>query len=200
MKLLFSGFDPFDGENVNPSQLVLPILERNLSDSDCQVRSLVLPVSFRSSFAEMEKVVRDWHPDVVISMGQAGGRSKVCFERVALNLVNAEIPDNDGAQPAEGPIVPGAPLALPSTLPLAQMQAAAQACGVASALSSTAGLYVCNYLMYRMLFTWRFSVRRAGFIHLPYLPEQISGKPAGTASMSLDDQARALTVAIEAAL
>ena len=138
------------------------------------------------------------HPDAVVSLGQAGGRKAVTPERIAINLMDARIPDNEGQQPAEQPIEPGGPDGCFSTLPVSAMAQAIREAGLPGEVSNTAGTFVCNQVMYRVL---RHAAKtmpdtRCGFIHVPYLPEQAEGKP-GTPSLSLPEIVRALTAALE---
>ena len=189
-KLLITGFAPFGGEEINPSwEAVRALPERIL---EYELTKLCLPVVFgeaaKIAIAEAEKI----RADVVLCIGQAGGRAEVCPELVGINLKNATIPDNEGNQPKDEPIAKGGDTAYFSTLPVRKIADAISAAGIPSRLSYSAGAYVCNELLYSLLAHFEGTKTRVGFIHVPYIPEQ--GK---TPSMSLDDIKTALTVAIE---
>ena len=189
-KLLITGFAPFGGEEINPSwEAVRALPERIL---EYELAKLRLPVVFgeaaKIAIAEAEKI----RADVVLCIGQAGGRAEVCPELVGINLKNATIPDNEGNQPGDEPIAEGGDAAYFSTLPVRKIADAISAAGIPARLSYSAGAYVCNELLYSLLAHFEGTKTRAGFIHVPYIPEQ--GK---TPSMSLDDIKTALTIAIK---
>ena len=189
-KLLITGFAPFGGEEINPSwEAVRALPERIL---EYELAKLRLPVVFgeaaKIAIAEAEKI----RADVVLCIGQAGGRAEVCPELVGLNLKNATIPDNEGNQPGDEPIAEGGDTAYFSTLPVRKIADAISAAGIPARLSYSAGAYVCNELLYSLLAHFEGTKTRVGFIHVPYIPEQ--GK---TPSMSLDDIKTALKIAIE---
>ena len=175
MKLLLTGFTPFDGETINPA---LEAVKR-----------------VKSEIAGME-IVKLEVPTV---FGQAGGRAAVTPERVAINVDDARIPDNAGQQPIDVPIFADGENAYFATLPVKAMAEAIREAGLPSALSNTAGTYVCNHLMYGVLYhlNRHHEAAKAGFIHVPYIPEQTADKP-GVPSMPLDDIVRALEAAIAA--
>ena len=172
MKLLITSFCPFGGETLNASQEVLDALPEQIGETHITKRCL--PVSFRRAPELAVETAERLRPDAIVCLGQAGGRESITPERVAINLMDAASPDNDGLQPADQPVVPGAPAAYFSTLPVKAMVAAMQQAGVPAKLSDTAGTYVCNTLMYRLL-RWAQTEGGGvpcGFVHLPYLTEQ----------------------------
>lgn len=144
--------------------------------------------------------MRDLRPDAVICVGQAGGRTCVTVERLGINLIDARIPDNDGAQPIDEPAAAGGPAAYFATLPVKAIVEHVRSQDLPCQLSCTAGTYVCNYLLYRVLHLAAVSrpALRAGFLHVPYSEEQAADKPAGTPSAALATITRALELAVEA--
>ena len=138
-------------------------------------------------------------PDVVVSVGQAGGRFAVSPERVAINIDDGRIPDNEGYQPIDTPIRPDGPAAYFSTLPVKAMVTAMRSAGIPAVVSNTAGTYVCNHLMYQVLYLIDrdFPGKRGGFVHVPYAPQQVVGKP-GEPSVSIEDMATALAAGLGA--
>lgn len=197
-RILLTGFDPFGGESINPSwEAVRALHGRRLGGHRVEAR--LLPTEFAASLRVLKSAWREVKPAIVIGVGQAGGRDRLSIERVAINLQDARIPDNAAAQPIDQPVIPGGPAAYFSTLPVKAMLAAVQAAGLPAELSHSAGTYVCNHLAYAMLHLGakRRGVR-AGFIHIPYLPQQavrLHGKP----SMALEDVVRGLEIALRTA-
>lgn len=179
-RLLLTGFAPFGGESVNPSTLVAQHLhDRQLAGH--RVVAAQLPVVFEDAAQDLWSLVRKHHPLLVVCLGQAGGRASLCVERVALNLADAPVPDNLGQQPLDAAVVPGAPAAYFSTLPVKAMAQAIAHSGVPGEVSLSAGSFVCNHVFYSLLHqlaTVRsFSAVRAGLIHLPYLDTQVARLP-----------------------
>ncbi len=196
MKLLLTGFEPFDGEDVNPSWLAAERVPDRVGDVD--IVKARIPTSFARSLDVLRAAMAREAPDAVLCLGQAGGRSAMTPERVAVNVDDARIPDNDGAQPVDEPVVPGGPAAYFATLPVKAMVRAIREAGVPAELSNTAGTFVCNHLMYGLLHILA-AERPAvlgGFMHVPYLPEQAAGKDAP--SLPLDGIVRGLEAAIAA--
>lgn len=196
MKILVTGFEPFGGERVNPALEVVSGLPATIGGAT--VVTAAIPVVFGQSAQVLEDLLV-WHrPDVVVCIGQAGGRSDLTLERVAINVNDAPIADNAGQQPIDEPIRADGQTAYFSTLPIKTMVAAIRQAGLPASVSNTAGTYVCNHLMYQVLYLAdkSFPGLRAGFIHVPYLPSQVLDKP-GTPSMSLSDISRGLEVALE---
>lgn len=191
MKVLLTGFEPFGGESINPSWEMLKAVQ---APAGMQLEKMLLPVSFRKAPALIEEKIKSLRPDVVLSLGQAGGREGISLERLAVNLADARIADNDGFQPRDEALQAAGPAAYFSTLPLRRMEKALQEAGLPAGLSNTAGLYVCNAVFYTAarLAESLNPTPRAGFVHVPYLPEQASGKEAP--SLSLEEDIRALEI------
>ena len=189
-KLLISGFFPFDKEEINPSWEALCRMPDRISEYE--LTKICIPVVFSEAakvlIGEAEKI----NPDIILCIGQAGGRSAVTPELVGINLRHANIPDNDGNMPKDEPIIPGGEKAYFSTLPVRKIASAINGLGIPSQVSYSAGAYVCNDVLYTLLSHFENSNTKVGFIHVPYCKEQ-NKEP----SMSLDDIIKALTVAIE---
>ena len=192
MKLLLTAFEPFNGGTVNPSQMVLEKVEE---PHGMELVKIVLPVEFKKTTRLLKELLREHRPDVVISLGQAGNRPEICVERVAVNLDNVrssdgmrEIADNAGEKPVDEPIIPDGETAYFSTLPVWKLVTAIRNCGVKSAVSYSAGTYVCNHVMYTVLqeAACHYPDMKAGFVHVPFLPEQMEGRTNGYA-MELED-------------
>ena len=191
--LLITGFDPFGGETVNPSWEAV----RRLPDAVGQYRltKLQIPTVFSAAADTVLATAKADKPDVILCIGQAGGRDAVTPERIAVNMASASIPDNAGNRPVEAPILPGGPDGIFSTVPVAAMAEAIVNAGLPGKISNTAGTFVCNDTLYRLLTHFAGTEIRVGFIHVPHLPTQAR---AGGPSMELSDIIRALTAAIGA--
>lgn len=189
-KILLTAFEPFDGESINPALEIARILSARPG-----IRTVTVPVTFRDAAQVVLNTLDEERFDAVIMLGQAGGRSSVTVERVAINIDDARIPDNIGDMPTDRPILAEGPAAVFATLPIKGMVQAMQDAGVSAAISNSAGTFVCNHLMYRVLHHLNGTGIPAGFIHVPYLPEQTTGKP-DMPSMSLNDMIRAIDAAI----
>lgn len=194
MKILLTGFDPFGGEKINPAY---EAVKKVRAPEGTEVFRLEVPTVFGRSAELAAEKIREIRPDAVICVGQAGGRSAVTPERVAINLMDAGIPDNEGQMPVDEPVVPGGENALFSTLPVKKITRAIEKAGVPAQLSNTAGTFVCNQLLYGVLHYCREHCpeTRACFIHLPYLPEQTEKKP-GVPSLPLEQMVTALEAAL----
>ncbi|MCL2617949.1 MAG: pyroglutamyl-peptidase I [Defluviitaleaceae bacterium] len=179
MRILIAGFAPFGGESVNPSYEAVKLLPDIIAG--CRVVKLELPCVFYESLSVLEDSVRAHSPRIVLCVGQAGGRNAVTPERVAINIMDARIPDNTGSQPHDAPIFPGGPNAYFATVPIRAMVEAIHASGIPSYVSNTAGTFVCNHVMYGLLHMLatlpEFEGIRGGFVHVPYSTEQVDGKP-----------------------
>ena len=177
MKLLVTAFEPFGEDKLNSSQEVLKMLPESLPGAE--IVKAVLPVVFRSSAAMLFEVLAKEKPDAVLCLGQAGGRDALTPERVAINLNDARIPDNEGAQPVDEMILPEGPDAYFSSLPIKAMRDAIRETGLPSEISNTAGTFVCNQLMYALLnYIAHSDLKiRGGFLHLPYLDRQTADHP-----------------------
>ena len=190
-KLLITGFQPFDGESVNPALEVAKSLQGKTING-YEVIAREIPVVRFEALKAVQAAIEELQPDVVITIGQAGGRPDITVERVGINIDDFRIPDNKGNQPIDEPVVAGGPVAYWATLPIKKMVANVKAQGIPASVSNSAGTYVCNHLLYGLLHyltTQGKTAIPAGFIHIPYLPEQMavrSGKDAQVATMSLD--------------
>ncbi|NHB87359.1 pyroglutamyl-peptidase I [Photorhabdus tasmaniensis] len=198
--VLITGFEPFDNETINPSwEAVKQLQGRTLCGARIEARQL--PCVFDVSLTYLYAAINDVQPDLVIAMGQAGGRADITVERVAININDALIPDNQGNQPINTPIVATGPAAYFATLPLNAMVKGLHEAGVPASISQTAGTFVCNHVMYGLLhyLTNTNPEIRGGFIHIPYLPEQ-AVRFSGSPSMALETVITALEIAINEAL
>ena len=198
MKILVTGFDPFGGEAVNPSWEAVRLLPERINGA--QILKRLLPTEFVRSASVLEAALDDIRPDAVLCVGQAGGRSAITPERVAINLMDARIPDNAGFQPIDEPVFPGGKSAYFSTLPVKDMVRAINAAELPSALSCTAGTYVCNSTMYTLLrlADEKYPSMCGGFVHVPYSIEQTAEKAGAVPSMTAADMSRGLACALSA--
>lgn len=200
MRLLLTGFEPFGGETLNPSAEVVHAIEaERLPGID--LHTSILPVRGRISFERLLPLIDDLEPDAWIGLGEAGGRPQVSVERVAINLL---VDRNDPMHPnEEQTLVNGGPAAYFTRWPVTALVRHMADAGVRVAVSNTAGTYICNEVTYVTLHHlatasgWAGRNMTAGFVHLPYLPEQVATKAAGTPSMSLEMQVRSVRLAIE---
>lgn len=200
--VLMTGFDAFGNdrlasEPVNPSWLAVQALHRSCLEGYAVVAAQ-LPTVFGAATIELMRLIAQHRPTLVVCVGQAGGRSSLSLERVAVNLVDAHIPDNAGAQPHNQLVVAGAPAAYFSTLPVTAMLKALQTAGLPVELSYSAGPFVCNHVFYGLMHALAGQPElqgvRGGFIHVPYVPSQ------GVPSLSLQDTVRGLQIAVACAL
>ena len=198
MKILVTGFDPFGGESVNPAYEAVKLLPDVIGGAE--IFKLEIPTVFSLSGPAVEEGIRKYQPDVVICVGQAGGRASISVEKVAINFVDARIPDNNGEQPLDEPLQADGPAAYFATLPVKAMVQHVKEAGLPCYLSCTAGTYVCNSIMYNVLYMCekRYPGIRAGFIHVPYACGQVIDKANTTPSMPLETIAKSLEYAIEA--
>ena len=174
-KLLLTAFTPFDGERINPALEAVKLVKDKIGN--LLIVKLEVPTVFGKSIDTVREAIEREKPDFVLSIGQAGGRAEITPERVAINLDDARIPDNEGNQPIDEPIFPDGENAYFSTLPVKAMVEAIRKEGLPSSLSNSAGTYVCNHLMYGVLYYLdKRPVIKAGFIHVPYIPEQTKNK------------------------
>ena len=189
-KLLITGFAPFGGEIINPSWEAVSRLPEIIGEYE--ITKLLIPVVFGEAAKKVIDISEKLKPDVIISIGQAGGRNAITPELVAINLRHASIPDNNGNQPQDQSIVESAPKAYFSTLPVRKISEAIKSAGISSSVSYSAGAYVCNDVLFTLLDHYKNSKTKIGFIHIPYCTEQ--GKEP---SMDLNDVIKGLTVAIK---
>lgn len=194
--LLITGFEPFGGESINPSIEVARRLDGEVL-AGAVVRAVELPCVFGESIVALREALDAHRPALVLALGQAASRTDFSVERVAINVDDARIPDNRGRQPVDEPVVPGAPAAWFSTLPVKAMVAALRAAGLPASVSQTAGTFVCNHVFYGLMHHLLAGVR-GGFMHLPLLPEQAARRP-GHASLPLATQVEGVRVAVRAA-
>ena len=195
MNILVTAFDPFDGEKINPAQQAVERLADTIGEA--KVHKLIVPTVFGKAAEYVIEEMNALRPDAVICVGQAGGRKSVTPERVAINVMDANIKDNIGQQPIDEVIVADGPAAYFSTLPVKAMVQAIRDAGLPGDISNSAGTFVCNSLLYSVLHHAAMNMpqTRAVFVHVPYIPEQTVGKD-GVASMPLEDIVRALSAAI----
>ena len=192
-RILLCAFDPFGGEKINPALEAVRLVRFD----SAEVEKCEVPTVFYKSVNTVIKRIEEYRPDAVLMIGQAGGRDKITPERVAINISDARIDDNEGNRPCDEPIVSGAPAAYFSSLPIKASAERLAAEGIPSAISNSAGTFVCNHLMYGVLnyISERGYGCVAGFIHIPFLPEQVADKPS-LPSLSLDQDVRAIELAL----
>ncbi|MZD08502.1 pyroglutamyl-peptidase I [Streptomyces sp. SID5785] len=180
-RILLTGFEPFGGASVNPSWQAASLVAAAPPEG-LDVTAVELPCVFGAALDALRDALGTVRPEVVVCLGQAGGRPGVTVERVAINVDDARIPDNAGARPIDEPVVPGGPAAYFSSLPVKACVAALREAGVPAALSNTAGTFVCNHVAYGLghLLATEFPGVRGGFVHVPWAPEQVvdGGAPA----------------------
>jgi len=196
MKVLFTGFEAFGGETSNPSADAVRELCQQTPPAGISWQALILPVEFRRSALLLREAIELTQPDLVLCVGQAGGRAAISLEQVAINLMEARIPDNSGWQPSGIPVVTHAPTAYFTTLPLKAIRMQLQQHGIPVQISYSAGTYVCNALMYQLMHQLaNLPACRGGFIHIPYSPAQAAGKPEA-ASMTVGTVVTALELVV----
>ncbi|NLC69200.1 MAG: pyroglutamyl-peptidase I [Clostridiaceae bacterium] len=197
MKILITGFEPFGGEIINPSYEAVKSLPGEVNGAAIIKRQV--PTVFRKSIMELEKLVDEIRPDIVIAVGQAGGRVDISVERVAINIDDAAIKDNEGNQPVDEAIFEDGENAYFSNLPIKAIVKRIKEGGIPASISNSAGTFVCNHIMYGLLYLIdkKYPGIKGGFIHVPYLPEQVVNK-RNTPSMNINDIRKALILAVEA--
>lgn len=188
--LLITGFDPFGGESVNPSWLAVSKLPDTIGNYT--VHKMSIPTVFGKAAENVLEKANEIQPDLILCIGQAGGRDAVTPERIAVNIRDARIADNAGNQPRGEFVVPDGPAAYFATVPVTEMAEAIRNAHVPATVSNSAGAFVCNDVLYTLLHHYHGSTTRVGFIHVPYLPEQ------GTPSLPLEQTVAALIAAIQA--
>lgn len=197
MRFLMTGFDPFGGEAVNPAWQAVQGMASVIGGHE--VHKAMVPTVFRKSGEVLLHLIAQHRADVVICVGQAGGRSDISLERVAINIDDARIPDNAGQQPIDKPIYIPAENAYFSNLPIKRIVLALREKDIPASVSNTAGTFVCNHIMYTLLhhiYTKDIGVKFGGFVHVPYALAQVVDKP-GVPSMEIATMTRALEVIIE---
>ncbi|KQU21871.1 MULTISPECIES: pyroglutamyl-peptidase I [Peribacillus] len=193
-KVLLTGFEPFGGERVNPSWEAVKQLHGEVID-DVTLVAEQIPTVFGKSVAVMEQLIQQHNPDIVICVGQAGGRLHITPERVAINMDDARIPDNQGNQPIDEPIADKGPVAYWSTIPIKRIVENMKESNIPASVSHTAGTFVCNHIFYGLMdyITRTSSSIRGGFIHIPFIPEQTINKEAP--SLSLETIVKGIKIA-----
>lgn len=196
MKILITAFEPFGGDSINPA---LEAVNMMRAPEGVELIKLKVPTVFQKSINTVYERLKSEKPDAVLCVGQAGGRFGLTPERVAVNIDDASIPDNEGNQPVDKPIFEDGPAAYFATLPIKAMIKAIREGGLPSSLSNSAGTFVCNHLMYGVLYhiAHEFPGLRGGFIHVPFIPEQVVER-SNTPSMAICDITRGLELAVKA--
>ncbi|MFF1385912.1 pyroglutamyl-peptidase I [Arthrobacter sp. NPDC058288] len=209
--ILLTGFEPFGGEAVNPSWNAVEAAAKILQAEGQVVAAVELPCVFGQSIAVLEDALQRYRPELVLCVGQAGGRPRISLERVAINCDDARIPDNAGNRPVDQEVVPNGPAAYFSSLPVKAGLAALRAAGIPAEVSQSAGTYVCNHVFYGLMHTLSSgpagveppnegsSATRGGFIHVPYETQQVP-RGSGTPSLPVAVMAEALAVVVRTAL
>ena len=195
--VLLTGFEPFDQDTVNPSWEAVRLLDGNLHD-DIRIVARQLPCTFSGAPGQLQQLLEEFEPELVIAVGLGPGRTDICIERVAININDARIADNLGYQPIDTPVVAQGPAAYFSTLPLKAMVRAIKAAGSPASVSHTAGTFVCNQVFYYLQHALAGAGVRSGFIHVPPLPQQ--AVETGGPSTALATQVEGLRIAVITAL
>lgn len=200
MKVMITGFDPFGGEKINPAYEAVKLLPAKIAGAE--IVKVEIPTMFQKGPAAVEAAFLQHKPDMVLCIGQAGGRAVINIEKVAINLMEASIPDNDGKQPNNQPIEAEGPTAYFSTLPVKAMMKHVRENGIPAIISYTAGTYVCNNVMYSLLhlLATKHPEVKGGFIHVPYDIKQTITMAATMPAMPIATIAEGLRFAIEAAV
>ncbi|SPR96013.1 pyroglutamyl-peptidase I [Cupriavidus taiwanensis] len=199
--VLLTGFEPFEDEPVNPSWEAVRALDGERV-GDAVIVARQLPCVFGAAIAAIGELLDALRPTLVIAVGQAGGRAEISVERVAINVDDARIADNAGAQPIDTAIAADGPAAYFATLPIKAMVRDMRAAGVPASVSQTAGTFVCNHVFYGLmhrLARQHDGAARGGFIHIPYLPEQAARHP-GQPSLAHETLVKGLRTAVATAL
>lgn len=197
MKILVTGFDPFGGEKINPAIETVKKLPDEILGA--KIIKLEIPTVCHTSLKVIDEAIQQHNPDVILSIGQAGGRSDITVERIGINIDDCRIPDNAGQQIIDEPIYKDGPAAYFVNLPIKAMVQEIKKHNIPASVSNTAGTFVCNHVTYgvRHMIETKYHGKRSGFIHIPFLPQQVINRP-NTPSMSLETITEAITVAIEA--
>ena len=198
MKVLVTGFDPFGGDKINPAFEAVKLLPEKVAGAEIVKEEV--PTVYGKCGEVLEQAIQKHKPDAVVCVGQAGGRSVMSIEKVAVNLDEARIPDNEKQQPSDQPAIEGGAAAYFFTLPVKAMVKNIKEHGIPASISYTAGTFVCNDIMYRLLYMieHKYPGMRGGFIHVPFDTNQVLDRPEGTPSMPAATIAKGLEYAIEA--
>lgn len=199
MKVLVTGFNPFGGESVNSALKAVELLGNKIADAE--IIKVEIPTVFRKSVEAIESAIIMHKPQIVILVGQAGGRSDIAIERVAINLDDARIRDNENNQPVDEVIYSDGKNAYFSSLPVKAVMASLKENGIPSAISNTAGTFVCNHVFYSLMYLIekKYNNIRGGFIHVPFLPEQVVNL-LNVSSMSLETIKNGMEIIIESTI
>ncbi len=197
MKILVTGFDPFGGEKINPAIESVKQLPDTIAGAE--IIKLEIPTVARKSLQRIDEAIKKYDPDIILSIGQAGGRADITVERIGINIDDFRIADNEGNQIVDEPVFSDGEPAYFSTLPVKAMVENIRRTGIPASISYTAGTFVCNHVLYgvRYLIEKKYKGKKSGFIHIPFLPEQVVDK-RNMPSMSLETIILALISAIEA--
>lgn len=197
MKILLTGFEPFGGESANPSWEAVAHLPDRLGEAE--LIKCKLPTSYMRAVPCLKEAIDKSHPDIVICIGQNGKSGSIHLETTAVNYADSREPDNDGVILQEQKIAVDGEEGYAVRLPVQRLKEALEREGLEAELSDSAGTYVCNYVLYSLLELCRkdYPDMQGGFVHVPYIPEQLTGKRQGTKSMKLGDIVRALKVIVE---
>ncbi|VXB70408.1 Pyrrolidone-carboxylate peptidase [Arthrobacter sp. 9V] len=198
--ILLTGFEPFGEDTVNPSWLAVRQAVEFLAVDGLAVEAVELPCVFGEAPTALTDAITRLNPDIVVSTGLAGGRGRLSLERVAINCDDARIPDNKGQRPIDEEVVPGGPAAYFSSLPIKAALRDLQIAGIRGEVSQSAGTYVCNHLFYALMHSLASKPGvRGGFVHVPYLPEQLP-EGSATPSMPLKTMAEGIAIIVRSAL
>lgn len=197
MKILLTAFDPFGGDKTNPALEAVKGVKGTVAGAE--IVKLMVPTVFGKSIDVVSQAMEEHQPDAVLAIGLAAGHFGLCPERVAINIDDARIADNEGKQPIDTPVFEDGPAAYFSSLPIKAMVQSIKTAGLPASVSNSAGTFVCNHLMYGILYQieHRFPSMRGGFMHVPSIPEQVVDQP-NQPSMALSDITRGIEAALEA--
>ncbi len=194
-KILLTGFEPFNGEEINPSWELVKTLNNKIL-SDFEIISEQIPTVFNKSAKVLKQYIDKYQPKIIICFGQAGGSQGVRLERVAINLDDASISDNDGNQPVDKTILENGPNAYFTKLPVRQISQELNNVSIPNFLSLSAGSYVCNHLFFHLMNEIKSTETIGGFIHIPFLDKQVVNKK-NTFSLDLETLQKALNIILE---
>jgi pyroglutamyl-peptidase len=202
--ILLTGFEPFGGETTNPSWTAAAAASAILKADGHAVAAVELPCVFGQSITVLEDALQRYDPELVICVGQAGGRPRISLERIAINCDDARIPDNAGNRPVDEEVVPGGPAAYFSSLPVKAALEALRTAGIPAEVSQSAGTYVCNHIFYALMHSLETrlgapTATRGGFIHVPYETQQVP-RGSGTPSLPVAVMTEALAVVVRTAM
>ncbi|HET8794748.1 MAG TPA: pyroglutamyl-peptidase I [Arthrobacter sp.] len=200
-KILLTGFEPFGGQSINPSWQAVQLAAAELTNAGYAVRTIELPCVFGESARILGGALNEERPDLILCVGQAGGRGRLSLERIAINVDDARIPDNAGNSPVDSAVVDGGPAAYFSTLPIKASLRELLRMGVAAEISQSAGTYVCNHVFYALMHELQRGVHsgaKGGFVHIPFAPEQVLD--SSVASMEITTAASALAAIVRVGL